>query len=98
MSGSSFLLPLWIVLVETAHHLLAEPARRDVLAQQRARPVLVVTELAMQHLGDREAGVEADQIGELERPHRMIEAELDTGIDIARGAQAFIEPIASFVE
>jgi len=37
---------LVVVLVEAAAGLLAEPAGGDVLAEQRARPVLVVAELA----------------------------------------------------
>src|SRR5512144_2898227 len=98
-SGSSgLLLALRVVLVEPAADLLAEPARRDVLAQQRAWPVLVVAELAMQHLGDRQAGIQADQIGELERPHRVVEAEPHAGVDVGRRPQPFVEPVARLVE
>src|SRR5512132_2130231 len=95
---SRLLLSLGVVLVEAAQRLATEPARSDVLAQQRTRPVLVVAELAMQHLGDRQARIEADQIGQLERTHRVIEAELDAGVDVRRGAEALVEAIASLVE
>src|SRR5882762_1385676 len=95
---SGLLLTGGVVLVEAAADLLAEPARGDVLAEQRARPVLVVAELAVEDLGDREARIEADQIGELERAHRMVEAELHAGVDVARGAQALVEAVAGFIE
>src|ERR1041384_8065471 len=78
---SGLLLAVRVVLVEPAADLLAEPAGGDVLAQQRTRAVLVVAELAVTHLGDREARVEADQVRELERAHRMVEAELHAGVD-----------------
>src|SRR5262245_60373577 len=76
---SGLLLALRIVLVEPAADLLAEPAGGDVLPEQRARPVLVVAELAVQHLGDRQAGVEPDQVGQLERTHRVVEPEPHAG-------------------
>src|SRR5947208_1091597 len=91
-------LALRVVLVEPAADLLAEPAGGDVLPEQRARPVLVVAELAVEDLGDREAGVEADQIGELERAHRVVEAELDAGVDVDRRAEALVEAVAGLVE
>src|SRR5215831_664106 len=90
---SCLLLAGGVVLVEPAPDLLAEPAGGDVLAEQRARAILVVAELAVQHLGDREAGIEADEIGELERPHRVVQAELHAGIDVARGAEALVEAV-----
>ena len=42
------------VVVEAAPALAPQPAGRDVLAQQRAGPVLAVAELAVQHLEDRQ--------------------------------------------
>src|SRR3569623_494355 len=73
-------------------------ALRDVLVEQRTRTVLVVAELAMQHFGDREARIEADQIRELERAHRMVEAELHAGIDVVRGAEPLVEAVAGFIQ
>src|ERR1044071_7895931 len=96
--ASRLLLALRVVLVEPAGALLAQPAGGDVLAQQRARPVLVVAELAVQHLGDRQAGVEADQVGQLERAHRMVEPEADAGVDVGGRAEALVEPVAGLVE
>src|SRR3569623_296174 len=93
-----FLLALRVVLVKAAQRLATEPAGRDVLAEQRTRTVLVVAELAMQHFGEREARIEADQIRELERAHRMVEAELHAGIDVVRGAVPLVEAVAGFIE
>src|SRR6185503_1883513 len=61
--------------VEAPAALAAEPAGGDVLPEQRARRVLGVAESLVQDLHDRDARVEADQVGERERPHRMREAE-----------------------
>src|ERR1041384_3008805 len=95
---SGLLLAVRVALVDPGAALLAEPAGGDVLAQQRTRAVLVVAELAVQHLGDREAGVEADQVGELERPHRMVSPAPHAGIDVRRGAQPLVEPAARLAE
>ena len=42
----------------------AEPPGVDVLPEQRAGPVAVVAEVAVEDLEDGEAGVEADEVGE----------------------------------
>ena len=64
------------VLVEAAAALLAEPAGGDVLAQQRARAVLVVAEPSCSTSAIARHGVEADEVGELERAHRLVDAQL----------------------
>src|SRR5713101_9274596 len=69
------------IVVEAALGLAAEPAGLDVLYQQRARPILGVRQTLMRHLHDRQTGVEADEIGKFERPHRMVRAELHRGVD-----------------
>src|SRR5207248_7568665 len=58
-------LPALVVDVEPAAGLLAEIAGGDEVLQDRGRAVLVVAEISLEHLGDREHGVEADEIGEL---------------------------------
>src|SRR5579862_6791208 len=58
------------ILVEAAARLAPEPPRGDVLAQQRARPVLRIAELAVHDLEDRERRVEPDEVHERERPDR----------------------------
>src|SRR5690349_3038413 len=62
--------------IESTSALPPQPPRRDHLPQQRRRPVLVVTQIALQHLQDRETHVQADQVGERERPQRMVHAQL----------------------
>src|SRR5437764_9886512 len=54
--------------IEAAAALAAEPPRRDQFPQQRRGAVLVVPQVALQHLEDRETHVQADQVGERERP------------------------------
>src|SRR5215510_11038408 len=53
---------LGAVVVEAALDLAAEPAGLDVLHQERAGAILAVGQPLIEHLHDREAGVEADEI------------------------------------
>src|SRR6266851_6931828 len=68
------------IAIETPAALAAQPPRRNQLPQQRCRAVFVVAEIAMQHLEDREADVEPDQVSEGERSERMVHAELHHGV------------------
>ena len=54
---------LTAVVVKAAARLAAEPARLDILHQQRAGPVLGIGEALVEHLHHREAGIEADEVG-----------------------------------
>src|ERR1700730_13226580 len=69
------------VIVEAAPDLAAEPAGLDVFHQQGTGPVLRIGETLVQHLHHREADIEADEIGQLERSHRMVGAEPHRRID-----------------
>src|SRR2546428_14176311 len=62
--------------IEAAPALSAQAARGHELPEQRRRTVLVVPEVPVQHLEDREADVEADQVRERERPDWVVHAEL----------------------
>src|SRR5205823_49306 len=53
------------VVVEAALRLAAEPTGLDVFHQQRAGPILGIGQTLVEHLHDGEAGVEADEVGEL---------------------------------
>src|SRR3989442_8941483 len=59
----------------------AQPSRRDHLLQQPRRPVLDIAEAFLQHLENRETHIEPDQIGEGERPERMLHTERHHLID-----------------
>src|SRR2546422_11029433 len=61
--------------IETAAALPPQPPRGHHLPEQRRRPVLVVAQIAMQHVENREAHIEPDQVGERERSERMIRSE-----------------------
>src|SRR5216683_4009458 len=69
------------VVVEAALDLAADPAGFDVLHQKRTGAILRIGQALVQHLHHRQAGVEADEVGELERAHRMVGAELHAGVD-----------------
>ena len=75
--------------VEPASGLPAEPSGSDVLPEQRARTVLRVAEPVVHHLENRDARVEADEVRERERTHRVVHAELHHLIDRLGRADAF---------
>src|SRR5579885_3081396 len=65
-NGAKQMLPrgdrlLAMIVVEAAAGLSAEPAGLDIFHQQRTGPVFRIRESLVQHLHDREAGVEADE-------------------------------------
>src|SRR5690242_10072871 len=64
-----------VIIVESAAGLASEPAGLDVFDQQWAGPVLRIGEALVEHLHHRETRVEADEIGQLERPHGVVGAE-----------------------
>src|SRR5213594_2235550 len=70
--------------IETAAALPHQPPRGHHLPEQRRRPVLVVAQIAMQHVENREAHIEPDQVGERERPERMIHPQLHHCVDRLR--------------
>jgi hypothetical protein len=86
------------VVVEAATGLAAQPAGLDIFHQQRAGPVLGIGQAVMQHLHDRQAGVEADEIGQLQRPHRVVGAELHGGVDRLDRADALIKRVDRLVD
>src|SRR5580704_16020029 len=89
---------LLIIYIKSTARFAAEIASVDVLLQQRARTVLVVAEHPMHHLHDREAGVEPNQVRQLERAHRLIGAELHRRVDIRHAADAFVHRVNRFVD
>src|SRR5712691_2890331 len=73
--------PKSAVLVEAATALAAKAPGRDVLPKERSGRVAVVPQAFLKHLHDRHAGVQADQIGERERPQRMDESKPGDRVD-----------------
>src|SRR5262249_4657283 len=86
------------VIVETALGLSPKPAGLDILHQERARPVFGIGQPLVQHLHDRQTSVEADEVGKLERPHRMMGAEPHRGVDCLNVSDALIERIDCLVD
>src|SRR4051794_8880856 len=81
------------IVVETALRLAAEPAGLDIFDEKRTGPVLGIGQPLMQHLHDREAGVEADEVGELQRPHRVVGAKPHRSVDRFHRADALVERV-----
>src|SRR5262245_45223187 len=79
------------IIVEAALGLAAQPARLDVFNQQRAWSIFRIGQPLVQYLHDGQAGVEADEIGKLERAHWMVRAEPHRGVDCLDVSDAFIE-------
>ncbi|MPL88776.1 hypothetical protein SDC9_34803 [bioreactor metagenome] len=86
------------IVVEAAAGLAAKPARLDVFHQQRAGAVLGVRQPVVQHVHDRQAGVEADEVGELERAHRVVRAQLHRHVDRLHVADAFVKRVDRLVD
>src|SRR5688572_19763528 len=84
------------ILIHAPTHLAAEPAGLDVLDEQRTRTVLLA-ERPMQIFENAEARVEADQIDQLERAHRMIQSEFERLVDVFGRRDALHQHIERFV-
>src|SRR6516162_4602645 len=86
------------IIVETALGLATEPAGLDIFHEQRTRPVFGIGQSLMQDLHDRQAGVETDEIGKLERTHRMVRAEFHGRIDCFDVPYTLVKGIDFFVD
>src|SRR5262249_36620841 len=75
------LLRVSCVLVEAAPGLTAEPAGVDHLGEERARPVPRIAESVVEDAQDRQARVEADEVGQRQGPHRVVHPELHDLVD-----------------
>src|SRR5262245_51570835 len=84
------------VLIDAATDFAPKAPGPDVLHEQRSRPVLLA-HAAMQVLEDAQSRVEADEIDELERAHRMIEAKLQRLVDVARRGHALEQHVERLV-
>src|SRR5688572_14430412 len=70
-----------LVFIDSLADLAPEPPGLDVLREQRTRPVLL-PQAPVQVFEDAEARVQADEVHELEGPHRVIQTELQRLVDI----------------
>src|SRR6267143_4877905 len=86
------------VCIEPLARFPAELSFGDHLLEQRRRPVLLHVEPVLQHLHDREAHVESDQIGERQRTERVIHAELHHLIDRFGRGDALVYAEDRFVD
>src|SRR5690554_1403502 len=73
--------PSLAVVIEAAPGLAAQVPCRNHLAQQWAGPVLRVAEAAMQHFERVQYHVQPDEVGQRQRAHRVIHAELHHRVD-----------------
>src|SRR5690349_14787196 len=60
------------VVVEPATGLAAKQPRLDHPGQQRWRREQRLLELGVETLGHRHGGVQADEVGQAQRPHRVV--------------------------
>jgi 3-hydroxybutyryl-CoA dehydrogenase len=77
---------------------LADFIGLDIFHQQRTRPVFRIGEPFVEHLHDRQAGIETDEVGQLQRSHRMMGTEPHGGIDCLDRADAFVEGIDRLID
>src|SRR5256885_7854850 len=76
--------------IESHTRFSAEPPRRDHLLQQPGRPIFPIGKAFDHHVENREADVEPDQVGERQRPERMLHAERHHLIDRLGRGDAFL--------
>src|SRR5687768_15356467 len=76
------------VVVEAEAGLAAELAVLDHAAKEHRRLVALIAELAVEELGHREHDVEADEVAQGERAHRVAAAELHRRVDLGGARQA----------
>src|SRR5262249_32050944 len=86
------------IVVESALGLATEPAGLDVFHQQRAWPILRVRQPFMENLRDGQADIEADEVGKLERTHRVVRAELHGGVDGIDRAYPLIKRVDRLID
>src|SRR5688572_12358307 len=79
-----------VVFVDALAGLAAQAARLDVLHHEVVRAIALAQRL-VQDGEDRQPRVESDQVDELERAHRMVEAQLERLVDVARAGHALLE-------
>src|SRR5688572_26470716 len=60
-------------------------------AQQGGRRIGIAPDRSVEMLGDREADVESDEVGQAQRTHRMIVAELHRAVDVLGARDALLE-------
>ena len=77
--------------METATRLLAQKSGGDEIRQHLRRLELLVPESLVENDHDPETDVEADEVGELERTHRVVEADLRSSVDVLGRADALGE-------
>src|SRR6185369_1039521 len=79
------------VSVKTLPGLAAKMAGIDHFLQQGGRTVFRVVEAFVEDLHHRQHRVEPDEIGQRQRPDRMVAAELHAGVDLFRRRDPLLE-------
>src|SRR5947209_2468737 len=72
----------YLIVVEAPTRLTPEISGGDHLAQQRGRRKTRLFELVEQDVGDEQGGVEADEVEQCERSHRVAGAEHHANVDV----------------
>src|SRR5687767_910782 len=86
------------VLVEAPPRLPAQPAGVHHLDQQRTGAVLGIAEALLEDAHDVEAHVEADQVGQRQRSHRMAHPQLHHLVDRLGAADALEQAVDRLVD
>src|SRR5258707_477833 len=70
----------------------------NILLQQRTGAVFVISQSLVKDLGDVENGIQADEVCQLERAHRLVGPQLHRSIDVLNATQTFHHRKARLVE
>src|SRR5690606_12636738 len=87
-----------LIHVESPPRLTTEPSGGYVLPEQRTGSIPRVSKTLVQHLENRETGVQPDEVGKCERTHGMVHAELHHGVNGLRSPHTFHEAANRLVD
>src|SRR6202163_3154293 len=73
--------PFLVIFVEPSPLFPSQPPRVDHLHQQRAWPVLGISKPLLEHAQDVHTDIQADEVGQGERSHRVIHPQLHNLVD-----------------
>mmetsp|Transcript_6381 Transcript_6381/g.14544 ORF Transcript_6381/g.14544 Transcript_6381/m.14544 type:complete len:350 (+) Transcript_6381:154-1203(+) len=79
------------VLIEPALRLFAKPAGLHIVDQEWRGPVFGIPKVPVEHLHDAQTSVQADEVGQRQRTHGHVGAQLHCLVDVASRGDALLQ-------
>lgn len=84
-------------MVNAAAALASKPASIHVLNQKGAGAILGIAEPGVDGTHDGEAGIQPDEVGQRQRSHGLVGAQLHARVDVRRGAHPLQQAIERLI-